>query len=518
MAGGGQTTFRSFGTSTSGSSAAARSASSSSSSDSKASAGSSADSASREAQEKASLAADDTGTTPDARLAMSEPGYLVTAGDIYTLSFAAGAAPATYSITIDSTYQARIANLGLIDCAGLTYLQLKQQVIDLVQRNYPMAGAQFVIARPTSFMVTITGEVVETVERSAWALTRLSMLAAPEFTDYSSLRNVQVVSSSGRVRTYDLFKARRDGDLSQDPYLRPGDKVVVQRIDRLVTIEGEVERPGTYDLLKGENLKALIEYYGNGLTPIADPTRIELLRQLSGKEGAGEKLYLGKGDIEADFELLCYDAITVSSSEELLPVVFVEGAVQQVLEGETADDPNVSTRISANFNEGEDYAFFLRRNSGWFSAISDLENAYVRRGDEFIPININEMLYDASVYSNIRIEPFDTLIVPFKQYFVTVSGSVNTPGRYPYIPGRKWRYYIDLAGGIVKTQNSRESVIITDLDGNALSKLDAITPESSIEVKTNSPLYYFNRIAPVVTSILSIVSTTISILAVTGVF
>ena len=461
---------------------------------------------------------EDATRTPDAQLAMSVAAYPVTAGDLYTLSFSVGGAPVVYSIPVDSSYQIRIANLGLINCAGLTYLQLKQQVVDLVHRNYPMAGAQFVLTTPASFMVTITGEVTSTVERNAWALTRLSTLATSQFTSYSSSRNIQVVSSGGRVRTYDLFKASRDGDLSQNPYLRPGDKVVVQRIDRRVTISGAVERPGTYDLLKGENLKSLIEYYGNGLTPTADTSRIELLRRLTGNEGAGEKFYLSKDAVEDDYELLCYDEITISSYADLMPVVFVEGAVQQTVTGEDAEDPDASTRISARFNEGEDYAFFLRRNRSWFSPVSDLEKAYIIRKGQYIPININEMLYDASVYSNIQIEPFDTLMVPFRQYFVTVSGSVRTPGRYPYIPDRNWRYYIDLAGGIVKTQNSRESVIITDIDGNALSKLDTITPETSIEVKTNSPLYYFNQIAPVVTSILSIVSTTISILAVTGVF
>ena len=112
--------------------------------------------------------------TPDAQLAMSESSYPVTAGDVYTLAFAAGATPVSYSIPVDSTYKIRIANLGVIDCKNLTYLQLKNMVTGIVQKNYPMGGVQFVLTSPATFRVTITGEVVKTVQKNAWALTRLS--------------------------------------------------------------------------------------------------------------------------------------------------------------------------------------------------------------------------------------------------------------------------------------------------------------------------------------------------------
>ena len=230
--------------------------------------------------------------TPDAQLAMSESSYPVTAGDVYTLAFAAGATPVSYSIPVDSTYKIRIANLGVIDCKNLTYLQLKNMVTGIVQKNYPMGGVQFVLTSPATFRVTITGEVVKTVQKNAWALTRLSTFIKESFTDYSSSRNIKIVSESGEEKTYDLFLADRKGDLSQDPYLRPGDKIVVNRISRRVALNGAVERPGVYELLDGENLKKLIDYYGNGFESLADLSRIELYRSVTGNHDSGEKLYL----------------------------------------------------------------------------------------------------------------------------------------------------------------------------------------------------------------------------------
>ena len=448
----------------------------------------------------------------DAQLAMSTPDYPVTAGDVYTLSFIFGNSPFTYTIPLDSTYKIRVANLGVLNCKGLTFNQLKNQVLLLVTKNYPMSGAQFVLSASSNFFVSITGEVQKASEQKVWALTRLSDVVSENLTEYSSIRNIKIISESNEEKTYDLFKAQRTGDFSQNPYLRPNDKIVINRLYKKVTINGAVERSGTYELLEGENLQQLIFYYANGLAPLADTSRIELFRAITEKDDSGEKLYLSKSDIENDFELSCYDEVTISSFKELTPTIFVEGAVNT---GASAN-ASMSNRIAASVNNGEDYAFFARRNKAWFSSISDLENAYIIRGGDIIPINLSKVLYDASFYSKIEIMADDVLRIPFKQFFVSVSGAVNAPGRYPFIPDRKWDYYVALAGGIIKSQNSRDSLEITALNGDSLSKNDIILPESIIDVKTNSTLYYFNQYAPILTTIFSLVATSLSILVISG--
>ena len=103
----------------------------------------------------------------DATLAMSVPNYPVTAGDVYSLAFMVGATPVHYTIPVDTSYKIRLANLGVITCAGLTYNQLKAQVEYLVSQNYPFAGTQFVLTRPAVFLVSIVGEVKSSVERKA---------------------------------------------------------------------------------------------------------------------------------------------------------------------------------------------------------------------------------------------------------------------------------------------------------------------------------------------------------------
>jgi len=448
----------------------------------------------------------------DPQIAMSAPGYLVTAGDVYSLTYAAMSVPVSYLIHVDSSYKVRVSNLAVLDTAGKTYLELKSQVESVVTKNYPMSGVQFVLLHPAVFTVTVNGEVTATAEPPAWALTRLSAVVDASLTSYSSTRDIMVTSVTGKSRTCDLFKAERFGDLSEDPFVRPGDVITVQRRSRLVTIEGAVERPGAYQLKDNEGLDELIRFYGNGFTPVADSSRMELVRHVESESITGDKLYLDASDLASNFTLKHFDALNVPVVTELLPVMFVEGAVGVNLE----DEIEKSTRIPVQFNAGENYASLVRRNRDWFGSVSDTANAYLVRGGTRLPLNLNPMLYDVSFRSKYVVQNNDILVIPFRQYFVTVSGAVALPGRFAYIPDRDWFYYINQAGGFDPARNSSRSVTITDVNGRTQSKTVSITPETNILANSNAFLYYFNQYAPIVTTSLTVLTTVLTLIAVTA--
>ncbi|AEF81737.1 polysaccharide biosynthesis/export family protein [Leadbettera azotonutricia] len=451
---------------------------------------------------------------PSAQLVLSTPDYRVTAGDIYTLSYAAGSQAVQYIIPVDSTYRIRVANMGIIDASGKTFPQLKAQVEQIVSNNYPLSGVQFVLTQPAVFKVYVKGEVRQATDVTTWGLMRLSSLyASDNITPFTSMRDITIQAPGGQPRVYDFFKAFRYGDLSQDPYLRPGDIITFNRVARSVSISGAVERPGVYQLLEGENLKELINVYSSGFTPLADATRIELVRRVNSTVLGGEKVFLNNDDIGKNIQLENYDAIMVPTITQLAPVMFIEGAIRSADNPLTAggNGASISSRVTVNFNNGENYAPLARRFINQFTAESDTRNAYIIRNNEHIPINLNMMLYDASFYSRYFVEENDVLVIPFRQYFVTVAGSVALPGRYPYIPDRNWDYYVALAGGFNPVQNSRESVEILDISGKKLAKTSVIGPETTITAKANSFLYHFNQYAPILTTTLTIITTFITI-------
>lgn len=433
--------------------------------------------------------------------AMATAGYPVTPGDIYTLGMVVDGSMVSYSLVVDTSYKLKVLNLAVLDVTGKTYSEVKSQVESVMGKNYPMQGSVFYLSSPGVFKVLVKGEVTQTMELNAWGLSRLSQTISSVITDYSSIRDITVTSANGKSKSYDLFQAIRYGDLSQDPYLKTGDSITISRVKRTVTLAGAVERPGVYQLLDGEELSDLVKKYGNGFTPLADSGRIQLVRYLESGDPAGKKIVLADKDVKDNYALANFDYITVGSTTDLLPTMFIEGAIS-VAAGATTQ---ASVRKPVQFTPGENYASLVRSNRSLFSAISDTSNAYIMRGDKTIALDLNPMMYDANFMSEHSVENNDLLVIPFRQYFVTVTGGVNAPGRYPYIPNRDWNYYIGLAGGFVKEYNTASMVKITDVTGKKLKKSDVITPETSIEAAKNSFLYYFNLYSPVITTTLAVV-------------
>lgn len=442
-----------------------------------------------------------------AQMAMTTRDYLVTAGDVYRVAFLAGNHTADLTFVVDLSYKVRIGNLGIVDASGLTYLQFKKRVEDLVTRNYPLGGVQFALTAPATFAVYITGEVTATTTSIVWGLSRLSSVLST-LTTNSSVRDIEIRSASGNVTTCDYFRAKRFGELDQDPYLRPGDVITIKKAARIVSLNGEVNRPGTYQLLDGENLAELIEYYGDGFTPVADNTRMGLVRYVESESPSGNKIYFGEKALEENLALKHLDAVTVASRRDLIPVMYLEGAISLPVTDTVTQMPATmvsqeSNRIPLRFNPGENYASLIRKHTAMFTSFSDTKNAYIQREEERIPINLNPILYDPYYRSEYTVQNGDTLVIPIRQFFVTVTGAVMSPGRYPYIPDRDWEYYIALAGGFDKERNSFSALTIRDIQGKERSKSDAIPPEAIIDAKNSSFLYYFNRYSPVVVTVLT---------------
>jgi protein involved in polysaccharide export with SLBB domain len=451
-------------------------------------------------------------------LALSSADYPATPGDVYRLSYIVVSVGTTVSmpLTLDANYQLKIQNMGTISARNKTCLQVRREVENLVSQNYPMSGPTLTLARMGNFTVLVSGETVNAGNRSVDGLTRVSALLT-SLTGKASIRFMKITHADGTARTYDLFAANRNGDLAQNPYVLPGDKIVILPAGRKASIAGEVFRPGTYELLPGEELESLIDYYGDGFTLTADPDRIRLTR-ISAKTAGETRVFPYSGN--AGMVLEDRDVINVENKAASRPVVFFEGA----LSGTTATVDTTTTaaegtaKMEYPFYEGETLGNAARANAGRFTATSDVANAYVIRNGKHIPMDMTRYLYYNDFSRDLALENGDIIIVPFRQYFVLVSGAVKLPGRYPYAPDRQADYYINLAGGRDELLNNGRGLTITDINRRT-EKLKAdtvIAPETMIWVPTNRFTAYFNQYGPVITAILSIVSTTITIFAVAG--
>ena len=119
---------------------------------------------------------DNSSAAQNVMLARSSVDYRVTQGDIYTLAYTAGTNQISYIINVDASYRIRVSNMGIVNGAGKTFLQLRNEIETIVSNNYPMSGVQLILTQPATFRVLVKGEVISAGEIYAWALSRLSSL------------------------------------------------------------------------------------------------------------------------------------------------------------------------------------------------------------------------------------------------------------------------------------------------------------------------------------------------------
>jgi polysaccharide biosynthesis/export protein len=456
--------------------------------------------------------------------AVSNPNYPVTPGDIYNLTWSTAYNGGTLGtgdgsgstgenqgeglvLYVDAEYNVNLEFFGSIDARGLTFQEFRDEVISIVQNAYPGSTIRLTIRSTGEVPVRLIGEVVTARTIPVWGLTRLGDLPDSLFTDYASTRLIEIESADGTTESYDLFRARRFGDRSQNPLLSVGDTIRVPSYNRRVQVSGEVRRPGTYELLPNEGVEKLLELAG-GYTNRARLGEISLTQITPDARGAQSVAYLSSAEL-AESELEDGAVISVPSRLENRPVVFVEGAVAA-----GGGTPTGSTRISRSIRTDQRLSDFAPSIQGLFTPVSDLENAYIRRGElEMIPVDLIDILYGQGSLSNDPVlEPEDVLVVPFKQFRVTVLGAVNSPGSVPYVPNKTWRYYVEQSGGFNPDLNDRQQVKILDADDNEVAKSEAIGPEYTIRAVRNDVRFWYLRSADLATTSINLFNAIFSLL------
>ncbi len=448
--------------------------------------------------------------------AISNPAYPVTPGDTFRLVYLDGMKTVTLDLQADDQSSVAIPGLGTLEGKGLTFQQLRKNILSMVQTYHSFSNPQVVFTGTGSFTVSVVGEVVGTRIVPAWGLSRLSEVVGSAGA-YASSREVEITSIDGTKKTYDLYKALKQGILSEDPLLASGDVVRLKRAQTLVSLGGNVYQGGTYQLLPQDTLSTLIRSYGGGVLAGSDVQNIRLQRYNS-TTGIWDVHYV---DLVKNpgFALQHLDQVIVDTLVPSMQSVTIEGAVATTEAFDTLSSTALvgytSGRIFYQFYPGETLKQMLSSIAARLMTVSDLDGAYLLRKGEKIPIKAQQILYGSSEQASMRLESGDTFLIPFNQRFVTVSGAVVRSGVFAYVPDKGINYYIALAGGLSDDATYPTSISVYDPDGKKVDAGLPIEPESTITVAKNT---FVRDIAPtvaiigLVSSILGIVATVVNIM------
>lgn len=474
-----------------------------------------------------------TADVADARLslAVSSADYPVTPGDVYLLTYYQTAEThVSTEVLVNGDWEINLGVFGRINGRGLTFTQLKQRVEELIANSYSRSLPSLRIETPGVFRVAVTGEVERLQYVMAWGLTKLSTIVDGAKDRYSSLRRVEVRSADGGSKQYDLSKAMRFGHESEDPYVKPGDTIVLVPQGQTVTLSGEVRHPGTYELLHGEGLRDLIEEFGGGTTADADRSRIRIERSLALQPHA-EYVSIPQA-YASDVVLSDGDVVVVTSRADRRSVVWFEGAVSPPpSEGGTPEGqqprgqvPNTRgraptgaeqpmfDRFALPIRRGEMLSDALREVRGSLLPTANLAAATLQHADQTTTrkVDLTQVMAQPGSAGDIPLQPNDRVFLPSLPSTVSVFGAVMAPGFFSYEPGEPPSYYIGLAGGVDPERNSRGQYSVTDANGKPRSGSEAVNPGDRVYVPLNAFGYRVARTAPTVIAILSAVLNTVT--------
>jgi protein involved in polysaccharide export with SLBB domain len=213
----------------------------------------------------------------------------------------------------------------------------------------------------------------------------------------------------------------------------------------------------TVPILPGQKLSDVLLTVRDRFSPMGDLSSAILLRAGAKPTTLDLLEIMSTGSPSADIVLKANDRIVIPS---LISTVYISGAV--AFPGSFPYQPDMPATYYLGLAGGRDP---LRSADGALS-VTSLDG--VSRDPKAI------------------VEPGDRIYLTTDVADVTVSGSVSTPGTFPFRENSSARYYLNRAGGIDPDRNLDGSFTITDASGNPVAKDAILKGGENIYVPTNN--------------------------------
>ncbi len=410
--------------------------------------------------------------------------YRPTPGDVYTLVINYGGNPATgsgprtetISLIVQADGEMLIPYVGSIEATTLSYGELQDTVTEGVRERLFAPFASLTLAAPALFDVFVWGAVESPGYHTLSSLNRLveAIGVAGGTSSSGSRRRIEIENADG-TSSFDLVGFAALGDESQNPYIRPGDRVFVPTAAAAMEVRGAVVRPGTYELVGDETMADVVRLAG-GLLPTARTEAVSLSRL----DDSGEYTFVPRLETPLqEIRVASGDVITIPSSTTSTELIVIEGAVYSgpAEEGTPRQVPSAPLILEVPWTPGISVLGVLERFGGP-TLFAEPERSFIIRADsgtrEPIP-DLAELWSELQFDRDIALSPGDRLVIPMKRVVVAVGGSVIAPGAFPFTAGYDVGDYLELAGGIDPETGSVNRISFAEPDGT-LTTVDISTP------------------------------------------
>lgn len=251
--------------------------------------------------------------------------YIVGPGDVFLISIV-GLEPYLIQATVTPTGTLVLPQIGSLHISSLTAAEVSRKTLALIKSAYPTYDADCTLYGIRELRISLTGAVTKPAYYRVTPLSRLSDLLrlAGGWKSNSALHRIEIVNREGPTRTVDLTRYFHEGDITQNPFLKEGDRVVVPYSDisrEMISVRGLAAVPAYYAIRPGESLATFLDRWYDARSK-AEIWGVELHRM--GAEGQTLIQHLSAVDY-ATVELHAGDILYVNA----VPGVEVLGEVKK---------------------------------------------------------------------------------------------------------------------------------------------------------------------------------------------
>lgn len=449
---------------------------------------------------------------------IDEKSYYIGGGDEFTIMMV-DRPTLNYKGSVDQRGQLFLSGLGLIKLGKITLSEAKERIKETLLLKNKNSDIYIKLTKCKDVCVDISGYVDEPgryvfpgAVRILDAL-RIANKGKELLIAESDLRQVRCMTKD-TIFYYDILKYTNNGDLSQNPYIFPGDNILLEPVTRQVLLTGAVKRNTDWIPIKtDEKLKDFLSLFR--LDASADSGKIII--QTSDENSNRKILHLDL-DKDSEYTLKDQDLVIIPRKKNYNEVYYVSvgGEIQK-----PGVYPIIKSRTLA-----ED----VLDMAGNITEFGDKDRAVVIRSAKMLSEKVNFTSVRPELGSSLQkssaandytlfllkenpeliLENNDRIFIPKIEKHVYVSGEVKRAGGIEYKPDAKKEYYIKQAGGYSRKADKSNIYVITKYsdvfqtsDGENIKQGDIIVV----------PVSQQNRVfTTIVVPLVSVISTTLVVL------
>jgi len=389
---------------------------------------------------------------PDLKLA-TPVNYILGPGDELQISIY-GIQEYNASMSVSTEGKISIQYVGQIAVAGMPIEAATQKIKAAIAKVYStVRSGQSQVSVSLSQIRTIKVTIVGGKQPGNYSISSLASVynalhLAGGPGKNGSYRNIELIRNNKVFRNIDIYRFLVKGDQSDNVSLKENDVIRIPSYTNRVTVEGEVKRPGIFEMKKGENFSDLLNF-ASGFNEFAYTASVNVV-QKTGKEF---KVHDIKEEEYNSYQPQSGDVFRITKIlNRFQNRIKIEGAVFR---------PDYYS-----FNDGMRVSDLITRAEGL------KEDAYSKRAriirlktdltTEIVNVDLNAAL-SGDLNADLELKREDILtvysILDFREdYKITIDGEIKNPGVFDYFENLTLNDLIIQAGGLTGSASKRVEI------------------------------------------------------------